>query len=39
VFSLKHIGILLASGDIDPKLKYGPCTVFLLYHDELIDFL
>ncbi|KAF3649785.1 hypothetical protein FXO38_17501 [Capsicum annuum] len=34
MFSLKHAGILLASGDIDPKLEYGPCVVFLLYHDE-----
>ncbi|EXB63813.1 hypothetical protein L484_021085 [Morus notabilis] len=24
VFSLKHAGVLLASGDIDPKLEYGP---------------
>ena len=27
MFSLKHAGVLLASGDIDPKLEYGPCAV------------
>ncbi|KAL3519696.1 hypothetical protein ACH5RR_017845 [Cinchona calisaya] len=35
--SLKHVGILLSSGDIDPKLEYGLCAIFLLYHDESID--
>jgi hypothetical protein len=39
VFSLKHAGILLASGDIDLKLEYGPCAVFILYHDESIDLM
>uniref|UniRef100_A0A0E0CUQ8 WAT1-related protein n=1 Tax=Oryza meridionalis TaxID=40149 RepID=A0A0E0CUQ8_9ORYZ len=30
-------GILLAFGDIDLKLEYRPCAVFLLYHDESIE--
>jgi hypothetical protein len=36
---LQHAGVLLASWDIDPKLDYGPCAVFLLYHDESIDLM
>ncbi|GJT90164.1 hypothetical protein Tco_1079009 [Tanacetum coccineum] len=39
VFSSIHAGVLRAFGDIDPKLEYGPCAIFLLYHDESIDLM
>ena len=29
---------VLASRDIDTKLEYGSCVVFLFYHDKSIDF-
>lgn len=32
-------GVLLAFEDIDLKLEYGPCAVFLLYLNESIDLM
>ena len=29
VFSSKHVGIILASGDIDLKFQYGLCVVLI----------
>ena len=31
VFSLKDMSVHFASEDIDSKLEYGPCAVFVLW--------